>query len=185
VTRVVLPGEPLIDASTGLRPWRDSDVPSLVDACRDPEIPRWTRVPCNYGDTDARAFLLSRHDLIAAGALAPFAIVAAAPPYDRLLGSIALMEIDWHHRRAEVGYWLAPWARGQGHATRAVRLICGWGFAALSLERVALLAATGNLASQRVAERSGFTREALLRSYLRGKEEQQDAVAFGLLRDEL
>ena len=45
-------------------------------------------------------------------------------------------------------------------------------------------AATGNPASQRVAERSGFMREAVLRSYMQGKGERQDMVAFGLLRGE-
>jgi len=38
---------------------------------------------------------------------------------------------------------------------------------------------------KRVAQRSGFTREAVLRSFMRGKGERQDMVAFGLLRDEL
>jgi RimJ/RimL family protein N-acetyltransferase len=66
-----------------------------------------------------------------------------------------------------------------------VGLICRWGFDSLSLERIELLAGTGNTASQRVAERSRFTREAVLRSFMRGKGERQDMVAFGLLRDEL
>jgi RimJ/RimL family protein N-acetyltransferase len=91
------------------------------------------------------------------------------------------MEPDWQHRRAEVGYWLGCDARGLGHATRAVRLICAWGFLALGLERIDLLAATGNAASQRVAERAGFTREGVLRSYMRGRDGRQDMVAFGLL----
>jgi RimJ/RimL family protein N-acetyltransferase len=43
------------------------------------------------------------------------------------------------------------------------------------------MAATNNPASQRVAERCGFTREAVLRSYLVGREGRQDMVAFGLL----
>ena len=62
-----------------------------------------------------------------------------------------------------------------------MRLICGWGFARSALERIELMAATGNPASQRVAERAGFTREAVLRSYMRGGDERQDMVAFGLL----
>ncbi len=66
-----------------------------------------------------------------------------------------------------------------------MRLICAWGFETLGLERIELLAATGNPASQRVAERAGFTREAVLRSFMRGEGERQDMVAFGLLRDEL
>jgi len=181
VTRIVLPAEPLIDGPTMLRPWRDSDVAALVSACRDPEIVRWTRVPDNYGESDARAYLLQRYDAVLAGTTAPFAIVDAD---HSLLGSISLMRIEWQHRRGEVGYWLAREARGQGHATRAVGLICRWGFRSLGLERIDLLAATGNLASQGVAERSGFTREAVLRAYMRGKDGQQDMVAFGLLADE-
>jgi RimJ/RimL family protein N-acetyltransferase len=182
MSRIVLPGEPLVDGPTALRPWRDSDVAALVVACQDSEIARWTRVPDNYGDTDARAYLLQRYDAILAGTTAPFAVVETTD--GQLLGSISLMRLDWRHRRAEVGYWLAREARGQGHATRAVRLICRWGFRSLGLERLDLMAATGNLASQRVAQRAGFTREAVLRSYQRGKDGFQDMVAFGLLATE-
>ena len=178
--RIVLPGDPLVDGETALRAWRDSDLQPLVVACQDPEISRWTRVPYPYGPTDARAYLLQRHDTLHAGTAAPFAIVSATDR-DELLGSISLMRFSWQHARAEVGYWLAKDARGNGHVTRAVRLITEWGFRHLGLERIDLLAATGNPASQRVAERCGFTREALLRSYLPGKEGRQDMVAYGLL----
>jgi RimJ/RimL family protein N-acetyltransferase len=180
--RIRLPGEPLIADTTALRPWRDSDLDALVVACQDSEIARWTRVPLNYSETDARAYLLQRYDMVFAGLAAPFAIVRA--PDEELVGSISLMRIVWEHARAEVGYWLAREARGQGHATRAVELICAWGFAELGLERIDLLAATGNVPSQRVAERCGFTREAVLRSYMRATFERQDMVAFGLLAGE-
>jgi RimJ/RimL family protein N-acetyltransferase len=181
MTRIVLPGDPLVDGTTSLRPWRDADLHALVEACRDPEIVRWTRVPDNYGEADARAFLLQRYDAVLAGTTAPFAIVHAVER--TLIGSISLMRLDSDNRRGEVGYWLAREARGQGHATRAVGLICDWGAAELGLERIDLLAATENEPSQRVAERSGFTREATLRAYMRGKDGQQDMVAFGLLTD--
>ena len=179
-SRIVLPAEPLRDGLTALRPWRDSDAPALVQACQDPEIVRWTRVPPRYDE--AEAYLLARYDAIAAGASAPFAIVQTAD--GPLLGSISLMRFAPAHARAEVGYWLARTARGQGHAVRAVRLICAWAFRSLGLERIDLLAATGNAASQRVAERAGFTREALLRSYMQGTYERQDMVAYGLLASE-
>ena len=178
--RIVLSGEPLVDGPTALRPWRDADIPALVEVCQDPEISRWTRVPRPYGEADARAYMLQRYDVLQAGTAAPFAIVSAADDTS-LLGSISLMRLDWQHRRGEVGYWLGRDARGAGHATRAVRTVCAWGFAQLRLERIELLAATDNPASQRVAERASFTREAVLRSYLRGRDGRQDMVAFGLL----
>ncbi len=177
--RIVLPGDPLVQGATALRPWRDSDVDELVAACQDPEIVRWTRVPTPYGEADARAYLLARYDATYGGLSAPFAIVAAEG--GDLLGSISLMRFAWEHLRGEVGYWLAADARGLGHATRAVQLICDWGFAQLGLERIDLLAATGNRASQTVAQRAGFMREAVLRSYMLGTYERQDMVAFGLL----
>jgi RimJ/RimL family protein N-acetyltransferase len=182
MTRVVLTGEPLVDGPTALRPWRDSDLEALVRACQDPEIARWTPVPENCGEGEARAYLMRRYDAIHAGVEAPFAIVNAADGTD-LLGSISLVRLAWEHGRGEVGYWLAREARGQGHSTRAVRLICKWGFESLGLARIELLAATGNPASQRVAERAGFTREAVLRSYFRGKHGLMDMVTYGLLSD--
>lgn len=181
MTKIVLPGEPLVDGPTCLRPWRDSDATAVTAACQDPEIARWTRIPDDYTEADARAFLLYRHDAVLGGTAAPFAVVTAE---DRLLGSVALLGIEWPHLRGEVGYWLAREARHQGHASRSVRLVCAWGFRVLRLERIALLAATRNRASQRVAERAGFTREAVLRAYLRGKQGQEDMVEFGLLASE-
>jgi RimJ/RimL family protein N-acetyltransferase len=176
----VLGAEPLVDGPTALRSWREADIPALVEACQDPEIPRWTRVPSPYGESDARAYMLQRYDAIATATAAPYAIVSALDDTE-LLGSIALMDLNWQQKRGEVGYWLARKARGVGHATRAVRLICQWGLAQLGLERITLMASTGNPASQRVAERAGFTREAVLRSSYRGRDGRQDMVAFGLL----
>lgn len=181
--RIVLPREPLIDGRTALRAWRDEDAPALAVACQDAEIARWTRVPSPYTLDDARAYVQLRHETPAAGSGAPFAIVDADDP-DRVLGSISLMRFAWGHARGEVGYWLAAGARGAGHATRAVSLICDWGFRNLRLERIDLMAATGNVASQRVAERAGFAREAVLRSYLAGpggRGGRDDVVMFARL----
>ncbi|HWF56047.1 MAG TPA: GNAT family N-acetyltransferase [Solirubrobacteraceae bacterium] len=178
---ILMPGAPLRDGPTALRTWRDQDIPALVVACQDPDITRWTRVPSPYGEAEARAYRMTREAAVRAGAMAPFAIVEADAP-DVLLGSISLMRFAWQDARGEVGYWLAAAARGRGHATRAVRLICAWGFHQLGLERIELIAATGNAASQTVAERTGFTREAVLRSHTLGAQGRQDMVGFALLR---
>lgn len=171
------------DGATALRSWRESDIPALSAACQDPQIPRWTRVPSPYGEAEARLYLHQRYDSLRSGTSAPFAVVA--PDDGPLLGSISLLRFAWVDARAEVGYFLAHEARGKGHAVRAVRLICGWGFGTLGLERIDLLVATGNAASQRVAERAGFTREAVLRAYYPSKHGRLDMVAYGLLVGEL
>jgi RimJ/RimL family protein N-acetyltransferase len=181
---IVLPDHPLVDGPTALRPWSDDDIEAIVRACQDPEIARWTRVPEHYGEVDAQAYLLERGASLRAGATAPFAIVAS-DDLGHLLGSVSILRLAWEHLRGEVGYWLAADARGGGHATRAVKLACQWAFASLGLERIDLLAAAGNLSSQRVAERAGFTREALLRAQSRGPHGREDMIAFGLLPSDL
>ena len=174
--RITLPAEPLVDGATALRPWRDDDVETFVEICRDPQITRWIHLAPDYGPADARAYIAIRRDSAQVGIGASFAVTDFGD--GTLLGSISLMRISWRHRRAEVGYWLGAPARGRGHASRALGLITRWGFRSLGLERIELLAATENPASQAVAQRTGFTREALLRAYFRDTE---DMVCFGLL----
>jgi RimJ/RimL family protein N-acetyltransferase len=50
---------------------------------------------------------------------------------------------------------------------RATRLLARWALTDLGLERLEPLANPENEASQRLAERAGFTREGLLRRYRR------------------
>ncbi len=130
---------------------------------------------------DARSYIESGEESLHAGRSLDLAI--AEPGGGPLLGSISLMRFAWADRRGEVGYWLGAAARGHGHATRATRLICGWGLRELGLERIELFAATDNHRSQAVAERAGFTREAVLRDYSPGAEPgtRVDMVCFGLL----
>ncbi|WP_433491305.1 GNAT family N-acetyltransferase [Nocardia grenadensis] len=99
----------------------------------------------------------------------------------RLWGGASIYDITIAEGRAAVGYWLAGHARGRGSATRTVRLLARWAFDDLSVARLELTCGPDNLASQQVAERSGFTREGLLRSHLPFKGGRRDSVLFSLL----
>jgi RimJ/RimL family protein N-acetyltransferase len=88
-------------------------------------------------------------------------------------------------RRGNVGYWLLPDARGRGLATRAVRLVSRWALRDAGLARLGLLTEPSNLSSVGVAERSGFHREGVLRSYAEIGERRVDYVCFSLLASEL
>jgi RimJ/RimL family protein N-acetyltransferase len=173
------PEPALSDGVVTLRPWREDDVPALVAALQDPEIPRWTRVPSPYTERDARWFLATHR---ADRDEMSLAIVSAANG-DELLGGIGfrLPRV----RVGELGYWVAAGARGRGIATRAVNLLARWGFDELGLARVQILADPRNAASRHVAERAGFTSEGLLRSWDELKGERVDYLMFSLLPGDL
>jgi RimJ/RimL family protein N-acetyltransferase len=95
-----------------------------------------------------------------------------------VLGGASLYAVELAERRAAVGYLLAARARGRGVATCATRLLARWGFDRLGLERLELTCGPDNVASQRVAERCGFTREAraALASSVQGRPARQRRV---------
>jgi len=103
----------------------------------------------------------------------------------RFAGVIGISRADWEGGVAETGYWIGPADRGHGYVTEAVRAVARHAFG-LGLYRLELLAATGNLASQRVAERAGFTREGVHRQarFAPGGV-RTDMVIFSLLEGEL
>lgn len=136
-----------------LRPWSDTDIPAIVEGCRDAEVIRWLpNIPQPYSDADARAFLVHAADAAVARDELQFAIVDEA---DAVLGSIGMRLRD---DPPSLGYWVAAAARGRGIATNATIALARWAFETLALPRVALYAEPANLASQRVASKAGFVR---------------------------
>ena len=135
-------------------------------------------------EADARAYLAEHEQARRRGQQIELALVE---PHDEnvVLGGASLNDVDLRQGRAAIGYWLAPHARGRGVATHAVRLISGWAFEDLQLARLELTCGPDNRASQRVAERCGFTREGVLRSHIPFKGGRRDTVVFSLLPGEL
>jgi RimJ/RimL family protein N-acetyltransferase len=152
----------LTDGVITLRPLRDTDVPAMVEACQDPEIPRWTSVPSPYTPEDARRFLVIAASDAAAGRGVALAVADAD---DRLIGTVGLMEI--HDGQAEIGYWIAAAARGRGAAARATVLLRDWAHTELGLHTVEVLPHRDNQPSRRAAERAGFTSTGELRRVAR------------------
>ena len=71
-----------------------------------------------------------------------------------------------------------PGRSGRGIATEALLLLTDWSLTALGLGRVQAFIAPENLAALRLAERAGFEREGLLRSYWEHGEGRIDAVVL-------
>lgn len=113
----------------------------------------------------------------------PSLAIADAGSLD-FLGSIGLYRVDTHHRRGEVGFWLAPAARGSGFGSRAVRLVTGWAFESLGFDRVELTTTPDNAATLHLAKSLGFTDEGTLRERNLERGRRVDVVMLAVLRGE-
>lgn len=145
-----------------LRPWgEEGDADAIVAACNDRAIAEFLdAIPQPYTQSDARAYLDICRQGWRDGSMFNFAVLVDGSP----VGSISVRYVEADQGVAETGYWVAREARGRGTATQALRLLSRWAIDERRVDRLQLRADAENLASQRVAEKAGFTREGTLRS---------------------
>lgn len=162
----------------------EADADRVAELCQDPAIAEWTTVPKPYDRADAETFIaeawVSGHTCT--WALRPNGRNAQ----DALVGMIGLHRMG--DGQAEIGFWLAPEARGQGLMTEAVALVLDFAFAdpptGLGLERIEWHAFAGNVASAGVARRAGFRFEGFIRLGAVQRGVRRDDWQAGLLRDD-
>jgi RimJ/RimL family protein N-acetyltransferase len=81
----------------------------------------------------------------------------------RLVGKGGLHTIDWAVPKFEIGYWIRSRDTRQGIATEATRALADFAHATLGAKRLEITSDARNQASRRVAEKSGFVLEGVLR----------------------
>jgi RimJ/RimL family protein N-acetyltransferase len=145
------PAQPLTDGVVVLRPPDERDLAAIARGITDPDVIRWigpqTLSASEVLERNRRRWLDGTGPTFAICDLDDACVGHAWLSLDQGLGAVGT-----------VGYWLLPEARGRGLATRSVRLISTWAFNELAMTQLGLVTDADNLASQRVAERSGFRR---------------------------
>jgi RimJ/RimL family protein N-acetyltransferase len=163
-----------------LRALERADAPTLVPWVNDPEVTRLLLMhrPMNLACEEEfidNAYR-SEHE-IALG------IVAIAT--GRLIGTTGLRQIDFRNRHATFGIVIgekSEWDKGYG--TEATRLVIGYAFETLNLNRVELHVHESNARGIRSYEKVGFRKEGVLRqeSYRMGR--YWDTIVMAILRDD-
>ena len=176
----------LTEGSILIRTYRAEDAGTLYEAARESiaEVSVW--LPwCheNYSIEESREFVSSRAQAAQGDEWYSFAIFEGDS--GRFLGGVGLNFFNRVHQMANLGYWVLTSAVGRGVATSATRLVARFGFEHLGLHRIEIVAAAGNIASQRVAEKAGAVREGVLRKRLLINGDSQDAVLFSLTPEDL
>jgi RimJ/RimL family protein N-acetyltransferase len=156
------PNPPLADDAIRLEPLTQADAADFVELIKDSDVKRFTLIPSGADGAFVREWLGRYESGWLDGSRAGFSIRGTDD--DAFYGFAAIVHLDIEKREAEIGYMVAPTARGRGVSVRAVDLLTRWGFDGLSLERLELLIDVQNVASERVAERAGYQRDGVLRN---------------------
>jgi RimJ/RimL family protein N-acetyltransferase len=157
--------------------WLD-DITELV---ADPDVLRFTRVPEPVPDGFVRTWIAryetGQHD----GTRAGFAAVSGD---GRFLGLALAPHIEVAAGEMELGYIVAPAARGRGVASAILSRLTRWAFDERGTHRIYLIIDVQNAASERVAERCGYHREGVMRSIHVKQDRRADAALWSRLRSD-
>ena len=96
-------------------------------------------------------------------------------------GIVGLKDTDLENKKTEIGYWLSSSFQHKGIITLSCKALIKYIFEELELNRIQLKAATGNIKSQRVAQRLGFIHEGIEREGELHNRGFVDLVVFSLL----
>jgi len=162
-----------------LRPFRPDDVDAVHAACQSPDIARWiSAIAVPYTRSDAEAFVTGEAPAMRRDGTG---LTVAIEADGVLVGSSGVHRIGQHPLGPEIGYWIAPGARGHGYAAEAAHALAEWTLG-LGAPRVYLVADVLNTGSQHVARQAGFSQEGVLRSYLHYRDGSRgDAALFSRL----
>lgn len=174
------PQPELTDGVVRLRPLAERDIDAVLGYATESDVARWTTIPVPYGRADAEVFVReTSHTWWASRRGAEWAFTGVND--DILAGTIALRGYTDDPEVANVGFIAAPWARGRGWTTAALRLACAWGLDVFGLARIEWHAVVGNHASRRVAEKVGFVMEGTLRAGMAHRGQRRDSWLASLL----
>ncbi len=79
---------------------------------------------------------------------------------------------------------LKPEARGKGYCSEAVSIMVDYLFLSKNIPRIQAVISEGNVASKRVLEKNGFTKEGVIRKLLFTAGKWWDGTLYSVLRDE-
>ncbi|MFQ6324817.1 GNAT family N-acetyltransferase [Nocardia sp. CWNU-33] len=151
----------LSDETVWLSPPTAADIDTIVECCQDPSLAAWVTIPVPYHREHAEQFL---DEFVTRGWAADnptwaLRLQAEGP----VIGMIALRAVD--ESAHEIGFWLVPEHRERGFMSRAITLVCNFGFDAdgMALARITWHAFVGNHPSAAVVRRNGFRYEGLAR----------------------
>ncbi len=166
-----------------LRPLRVADAGAYASAFRqDTQMGRLLGVDRDPTEAEVTARVEGAAERARAGRAVQLAVSTAEG--ESLLGEVSLHSFAWKHRRCEIGFWIAPAARGRGLASDAIGRTLQWAFEDLAIERMEMATTPGNVPTRALARRLGFVQEGVQRKRNLERGQRVDMVIFGLLARE-
>ena len=168
-----------------LEPLSRAHLIGLESVAFDPAIWRYMLVPVGNG-AELESWVDNALSVSPDRQITWVTILRSSKSGDRIVGSTRLIDIDRHHRTAEIGHtWINPAFHGTGVNAEAKLLQLTYAFEELKLNRVAFKTHHENLHSQAAIRKLGAVYEGTFRNhYIMPDGSPRHSVWFSITRDE-
>ena len=163
-----------------LRRITNADVKEVFELRSNPETMKYIPRPLAKTTQDALDHIATIEEKIVLNEGINWAITLKENK--NLIGLIGYYRMQPENYRAEIGYMLLPEFHGKGIITEAVKRLIKFGFEDLKLHSIEAVIDPGNLASEKVLQKTGFTKEAHLKECQLYDGKFIDKVIYSLLR---
>ena len=177
--------QPLLSRDLCIRPFQKSDGPEFVAAALESLTTvgvwmTWCHERFTLRDAEAW-FDVCRSNLESGSA---FDLGTFASDGQKLLGGIAINQLNRRQNFGNIGYWIRQSCQHRGIATRAAQAIAEYGFGQLKLTRLEIVAPERNAPSRRVAEKAGAVYECIARNRVMVHGKPQPAAIYSLVPEQ-
>lgn len=163
-----------------LRPFGEEDTAGYYQMLFNPEMRRLTGTKQAFTLEGVRRYIAEKsdnHDTIL--------LLIALSDSDQIIGDIALQDIDYVNRNANIRIALDKGEHlGKGYGPEAIRLLLEYAYGILNLHRIELQVFDYNERAIKAYEKVGFKREGVQRDALYYQHRYHDSIIMSMLEEE-
>ena len=130
-----------------IRSINPADAPWIYEACQDQQLQYWTTIP--------KPYLMEHAESFANGKTKELKVWVIEYNQSKPVGLISIHGVD-AEGNAEIGYWVAPWGRGNNAVANAIALVEQYAKSIPEIKTIQATISDLNIASQKVALRAGL-----------------------------
>jgi RimJ/RimL family protein N-acetyltransferase len=167
-----------------LRDFKNSDWGALHELYMKPETVKYN--PSGYPENEeaSKAIVAGWARQADSRAREKYTAAIIGKAESKFVGVISLDVGDRKYRKGEIWYKLLPDCWGRGFATEATKAMLAFGFEQLQLHRIESGCSIHNIASFKVMEKVGMTREGVKRKALPLDDCWHDAYLYAMLEED-
>ena len=164
----------LFSGDLTLRPWAETEIDFVANACQQPDIVEFTTVPNPYSIENAIEFIGSRDQVFSDRAgISLVGVISGQPAL-----SISLHHILEFDHCCQIGYWVSQEFRGAKLAARCAMLLSDFAFS-IGFRRIEAYVLPENIGSQKTLASAGYELESILRGRLTKRDgSQSDGLLY-------